>query len=117
MTPFKHVFRGWTLVLAIGASLGSPALHAADKDDWWVTEIRTYDGFPDGEWIDYAAVRQPLGEMFRTPRGETFEEDVRLEKANVTKGLEYLQDKAVIGRLDVSTTPPHGSRINKDGES
>jgi hypothetical protein len=51
---------------------------AADETDWWVTEIRTYDGFADGEWINYAAVREPLGEMFRTPRGGTFKGDVRL---------------------------------------
>lgn len=45
-----------------------------------------------------------------------FEEDVRLEKANVVKGLQSLQDRSAIGRLDVSTTPPHGARVNKDGQ-
>jgi hypothetical protein len=52
---------------------------AADEADWWVTEIRTYDGFPQGEWIYYASEPEPLDVMFRTPRGATFEADLRLE--------------------------------------
>ena len=51
---------------------------AADAEDWWVTEVRTYDGMADGEWINYWAVGQPPQEMFRTPRGESFEGDVLL---------------------------------------
>jgi hypothetical protein len=51
---------------------------AADAEDWWVTEVRTYDGAVDGEWINYWAVGQPPREMFRTPRGESFEGDVLL---------------------------------------
>lgn len=51
---------------------------AADAEDWWVTEVRTYDGEAEGEWINYWAVGQPPQEMFRTPRGESFEGDVLL---------------------------------------
>ena len=51
---------------------------AADAEDWWVTEIRTYDGMADGEWVNYWAVGQPTQKMFKTPRGESFEDDVLL---------------------------------------
>lgn len=51
---------------------------AADAEDWWVTEVRTYDGMADGEWINYWAVGQPPQMMFRTPRGESFQGDVFL---------------------------------------
>lgn len=47
---------------------------AADETDWWVTEIRT----PAGEFHDHDSMPYDLGEMFRTPRGESFEGDVRL---------------------------------------
>jgi hypothetical protein len=41
----------------------------ADDTDWWVTEIRTYDGSSGGEWIHY------VGPLFRTPLGGTFSGD------------------------------------------
>jgi hypothetical protein len=39
---------------------------AADDDEWWVTEIRTYDGHPNGDWIHYQApeIRAALGESY-----------------------------------------------------
>jgi hypothetical protein len=39
---------------------------AADDTHWWVTEMRTYDGSPRGEWIDYP------GPLFRTPLGDSY---------------------------------------------
>jgi hypothetical protein len=36
---------------------------AADDDSWWVSEIRSYDGLPDGDWISYG------GPFFETPLG------------------------------------------------
>jgi hypothetical protein len=45
---------------------------AADETDWWVSELRTYNGRPDGDWISYG------GPLFRTPIGESFRGDVRL---------------------------------------
>jgi len=45
----------------------------SDGTDWWVDEIRTYDGYKRGEWIYYE------GPLFRTPLGEAHEGDVRLE--------------------------------------
>lgn len=49
---------------------------AADNSSWWVREIRTYDGRPQGEWITYT------GRFFTTPRGESYEGDVDLAGAN-----------------------------------
>lgn len=46
---------------------------AADEADWWVDEIRTYDGYPRGEWI-YA-----YGPFFKRPLGETYEGEVRID--------------------------------------
>lgn len=51
---------------------------SADADDWWVTEIRTYEGMIDGDWIDYTVVGEPSREMLKTPRGQSFEGDVLL---------------------------------------
>lgn len=42
---------------------------ASDGQDWWVDEIRTYDGYPQGEWITYE------GPFFRTPLGWPYESD------------------------------------------
>jgi hypothetical protein len=55
-----------------GARVGMTIYFAADEDDWWVTEMRT----PVGEISDQAELPVPLDELFRTPRGETFEGDV-----------------------------------------
>jgi hypothetical protein len=49
----------------------------ADESDWWLTEVRTYDGSEDGDWINYALVDEPSSEMLRTPRGSTHAGDVR----------------------------------------
>lgn len=46
---------------------------AADDTDWWVREIRTYDGHEQGEWV-YA-----YGPFFTTPLGEAFEGDVTVD--------------------------------------
>ncbi len=50
----------------------------ADASDWWITEVRTYDGYDDGEWINYLHVGEMWDEMLRTPRGSTYEGDVQL---------------------------------------
>jgi hypothetical protein len=49
---------------------------AADETSWWVSEIRTYDGRPLGEWITYQ------GRFFHTPRGASFVGDIDLAGAN-----------------------------------
>jgi hypothetical protein len=49
----------------------------ADETDWWITEVRTYDGFEEGEWINYLHVGEMWGEMLRTPRGTSYEGDVQ----------------------------------------
>ena len=45
----------------------------SDGTDWWVDEIRTYDGYDPGEWV-YA-----YGPFFQTPLGEAFEGDVEVD--------------------------------------
>jgi hypothetical protein len=45
----------------------------SDGTDWWVDEIRTYDGHERGEWV-YA-----YGPFFQTPLGEAFEGDVSID--------------------------------------
>lgn len=52
---------------------------ASDGTDWWVSEARTRDGELDADWIYYP------GPVFRTPLGETFEGDVRLEGTGRTR--------------------------------
>jgi hypothetical protein len=39
---------------------------ASDGRDWWASEIRTYNGRADGDWIEYH------GTYFKTPLGEPF---------------------------------------------
>jgi hypothetical protein len=62
-----------------------------DGTDWWVTELRTYDGdacSPD--WIVYR------GPLFQTPIGEAFSGDVRLQD-----GLGRIRDgRQVTGSLE-----------------
>jgi hypothetical protein len=48
---------------------------AADERDWWVSEVRTRDGFEDPDWITYAE-----DFLLATPRGETWEGDLHLER-------------------------------------
>lgn len=50
----------------------------ADEDEWWISEIRTYDGFEQGEWINYVVVGQMWSGMLRTPKRSTYEGDVQL---------------------------------------
>ena len=45
----------------------------SDGSDWWVDEIRTYDGHEPGEWV-FA-----YGPFFTTPLGEAFEGDLTVE--------------------------------------
>jgi len=45
----------------------------ADELDWWITEVRTRDGYPDADWITY-----DVDLLAATPRGETYEGDIHL---------------------------------------
>lgn len=56
---------------------------AADAREWWVTEIRTYDGLPNtrgSNWIYYD------GPFFRTPLGQTYRGDVDLKSTRSDNG-------------------------------
>jgi hypothetical protein len=45
---------------------------AADNANWWISEIRTYNGSPNGEWIYYDVAQ------ISTPRGTSFEDSLDL---------------------------------------
>jgi hypothetical protein len=68
---------------------------AADEHDWWVTEVRTRDGYPDADWITYP------GPLFRTPRGGTFEGDVHL-----TGGMGRAPGELIIDGLRLTAFAP-----------
>jgi hypothetical protein len=43
---------------------------ASDGRDWWATEMRTYNGQPDGEWVTFT------GSFFKRPLGTAFVGDL-----------------------------------------
>jgi hypothetical protein len=45
-----------------------------------------------------------------------FNEEERLKDVNVVRGLQDLQANEKLGRLQITTFPPHGRRVDKDGE-
>ena len=55
---------------------------ASDGTDWWANEIRTYDGQPNGEWIEPMAV----GEFFKSPLGVAYVGDLDLPNLHI-KGM------------------------------
>ena len=55
---------------------------ASDGTDWWANEIRTYDGQPNGEWIDPSAT----GEFFKSPLGVAYVGDLDLPNLHI-KGM------------------------------
>ncbi|HEY7628552.1 MAG TPA: hypothetical protein VH761_15885 [Ilumatobacteraceae bacterium] len=53
---------------------------ASDGTDWWATELRTYDGNVDGEWIEMP------GEFFRSALGTTWHGDLDVQSLHI-RGL------------------------------
>lgn len=49
---------------------------AANDTHWWVSELRIYDGRPQGDWIGFA------GPLFTTQRGQSFVGDIDLSGRN-----------------------------------
>jgi hypothetical protein len=45
---------------------------ASDGTDWWMTEMRTYDGRANADWVTFA------GERMRTPLGQPYTDDLDL---------------------------------------
>ncbi len=52
---------------------------ASDGVDWWVSEIRTYDGQQPGDWFEPIAT----GEFFRSPLGTPFVGDLDLPNLQI----------------------------------
>jgi hypothetical protein len=46
---------------------------SADDLDWWISEVRTRDGFKNADWITYQT-----DFLAATPRGDTYEGDLEL---------------------------------------
>jgi hypothetical protein len=53
---------------------------AADGHDWWVSNLATYNGRSNGDWIAYR------GPLFRTPLGAAFAGDVDLAPDSAPSG-------------------------------
>jgi hypothetical protein len=77
---------------------------ASDGKDWWVTEMRTYDGAARGEWVYF------MGERFRTALGSAWSGDIDLTAGDhgVTSHL-----RMVNARLQPFLS--HGSPIPNNG--
>lgn len=69
----------------------------ADNKEWWVDEIRTYDGSAEGDWVYY------YGDYFRRPLGTDFEGDVTLAGWNEDKTTSVLQLKGLSIRVTPAT--------------
>jgi hypothetical protein len=70
-----------------GAPLRLYLYFAADDDSWWVSEIRTYDGSPNGAWIFYQ------GPFFEAPLGLGWTGDF--------DGVADSSERGVPGRLEI----------------
>jgi hypothetical protein len=65
----------WTIELAWheqGVEQRMNMYFASDGNDWWVSEIRLYNGKAEGDWITWT------GEFFKTPVGKPYVGDVNL---------------------------------------
>ena len=67
----------------------------ADDEDWWIEEVRSYDGRKNGDWTYYRPADLP--QMTRTPRGATFEGDLDLASTSADR---HALDKA--GRVRIT---------------
>ena len=73
----------WTLELGWneqGIQMLMNFYFASDGHNWWVSEIRTYNGKPEGDWIEY------MGNRFTTALGAAFTGDVDLTPSDHTAG-------------------------------
>lgn len=73
---------------------------ASDGVEWWASEMRTYDGNADGEWVTF------LGEFFRTPLGTPYVGtiDERATENGVTSRL-LVNDVVLEPFTDVAVLP------------
>jgi hypothetical protein len=51
----------------------------SDGTNWWANEIQTYNGRPDGDWIEPAA----QGQYFKSPLGVAFHGDLNLANLRI----------------------------------
>jgi hypothetical protein len=60
----------------------------SDGIDWWASEIRVSDGWPDGSWVTV------VGERFRTPLGQACLGDLHLVDGGARLDIEGLHVQA-----------------------
>jgi hypothetical protein len=87
----------WTLELGWtehGVRMLTNFYFASDGHNWWVSEIRTYNGKPNGDWIEY------MGNRFTTPLGSAFAGNVDLVPSDHTPGASLH-----LGGLRITTNP------------
>jgi hypothetical protein len=78
---YRSLELGW---LEGGVEMRLYLYFAADARDWWVTQIRTYDGLPNttgSNWIYYE------GPFFRTPLGQPYQGDVEIGSSSSDNGI------------------------------
>jgi hypothetical protein len=71
-----------------GLDMGLNLYFIADDADWWVNEIRTYNGQNPAEWIYYT------GQFFGSPRGKAWTGSIDLisDPRNTVVGKIYLKN-------------------------
>lgn len=72
---------------------------AADAANWWVSELRVYDGRPRSEWVSFA------GPLFRTARGQSFAGDIELSGGNAHGPVTLRIDGARLSAFVPGTGP------------
>lgn len=78
---------------------------AADEGDWWVSEIRTYDGRDPADWITYKGV------FFKRPLGQAFAGDVDVSSSLPFPGRLAFRDLRLAVRPQPSFFAPPGGGI------
>ena len=75
----------------------------ADDTDWWVREIRTYDGQAQGDWVT------ANGPFFKTPLGAAFEGDVTIDlEGRPAPSLELVRAVLTFTGLRLAVHPGSG---------
>jgi hypothetical protein len=73
-----------------GVTMSMNIYFASDGHDWWATEIRTYNGKANGDWIEYT------GDRFRTPIGQPFTGNLDLSHGDARLYMGGLQLEAFV---------------------
>jgi hypothetical protein len=98
----------WTLEVAWrehGREMRLNFYFAADERDWWVSEVRTYDGRDPADWIYYKGV------FFKRPLGQAFAGDIDVSSSLPFPGRLAFRDLRLAVRPQSSFVAPPGGGI------